>query len=42
MRRDVEYSHVSAWEWQGDGQEPTMHREQLEFEHVPPSQRSYK
>ena len=26
----------------GDGAEPRLHKEQLEFEHVKPSQRSYK
>ena len=42
QRNDDEYSHVSAWEWTGEGGEPVMHKEELEFEHVPPSQRSYK
>ena len=42
QRNDEEYSHVSAWEWTGAGNEPLMHKEELEFEHVPPSQRSYK
>jgi succinate dehydrogenase / fumarate reductase flavoprotein subunit len=42
QRNDEEYSHVSAWEWAGERDEPTEHREQLGFEHVPPSQRSYK
>ncbi len=42
QRNDEEFSHVSAWEWTGDGNEPGLHKEPLEFEHVPPSQRSYK
>ena len=42
QRNDEQYSHVSAWEWTGEGKEPVMHKEELEFEHVPPSQRSYK
>jgi succinate dehydrogenase / fumarate reductase flavoprotein subunit len=42
QRNDDEYSHVAAWEWTGEGNEPVMHKEELEFEHVPPSQRSYK
>ena len=41
-RDDEKHSHVSAWGWNGEDREPTMHKEQLEFEHVPPSQRSYK
>jgi succinate dehydrogenase / fumarate reductase flavoprotein subunit len=42
MRRDDEYSYVAAWEWTGEGKEPVEHREELTFENVPPSQRSYK
>jgi succinate dehydrogenase / fumarate reductase flavoprotein subunit len=42
QRNDEQFSHVSAWEWTGEGNEPVEHREQLEFENVPPSQRSYK
>ena len=42
MRNDEDYSHVSAWEWTGEGNAPVMHKEELVFEDVPPSQRSYK
>ena len=41
-RDDANYSHVSVWEHQGDGKAPVMHKEPLSFEHVKPSQRSYK
>jgi succinate dehydrogenase flavoprotein subunit len=41
-RDDVNYSHVSVWEYQEDGQEPVLHKEELTFENVTPSQRSYK
>jgi succinate dehydrogenase / fumarate reductase flavoprotein subunit len=41
-RDDAEYSNVSVWEWTGDPGRPELHREPLRFEHVPPSQRSYK
>ena len=41
-RNDEEYSYVSVWEFNGVGREPTLHKEQLEFEYVTPSQRSYK
>jgi len=41
-RRDDEFSYVAAWEWTGEGKEPVMHREDLKFENVAPSQRSYK
>ena len=41
-RTDAEYSHVSVWEYTGEGRKPALHREPLEFEYVTPSQRSYK
>ncbi len=41
-RDDENYSHVSVWEYKGEGVEPEMHKEELTFEFVTPSQRSYK
>ena len=41
QRNDEEFSYVSAWEYQGQGQ-PALHKEPLHFEYVHPSQRSYK
>jgi succinate dehydrogenase / fumarate reductase flavoprotein subunit len=41
-RDDEHFQHVSVWEYTGDGAVPIEHRESLEFEYVPPSQRSYK
>ncbi len=41
-RDDENYSHVSVWEFKGEGEEPALHKEQLVFENVTPSQRSYK
>jgi succinate dehydrogenase / fumarate reductase flavoprotein subunit len=41
-RDDEHFQHVSVWEYMGDGAVPTEHRETLEFEYVPPTQRSYK
>ncbi len=41
-RDDEHFSHVSAWEWTGAGSEPIEHREELEFENVALTQRSYK
>jgi succinate dehydrogenase / fumarate reductase, flavoprotein subunit len=40
-RNDNDFSFVSVWEYQGPDQQPTLHKEQLEFEFVTPSQRSY-
>jgi len=42
LRDDDNFSHVSAWKFQGVGQTETLHKEPLEFEYVHPSQRSYK
>jgi succinate dehydrogenase / fumarate reductase, flavoprotein subunit len=42
LRNDADYSYVAAWEYQGVGAAPTLHKEALAFEEVHPSQRSYK
>jgi succinate dehydrogenase / fumarate reductase flavoprotein subunit len=42
QRDDAQFSYVAAWEFQGVGREPALHKEPLEFEYVKPSQRSYK
>ncbi len=42
MRNDDEYLYVSAWEYQGEGKEPILHKEELKFENVKIQQRSYK
>ncbi len=41
-RDDANYSHVSVWEYTGEGNNPEFHKEPLDFENVEPSQRSYK
>ena len=42
MRDDDNFTHVAAWEWNGEGTPSTRHREELEFENVELTQRSYK
>ncbi len=42
LRDDENFSFTSAWEFEGVGAEPTLHKEDLTFEHVPLTQRSYK
>ncbi|MEA2067572.1 MAG: FAD-binding protein, partial [Verrucomicrobiota bacterium] len=42
LRKDDEYCHVAAWEFQGLENEPVLHKEELVFEEVKLSQRSYK
>ena len=41
-RDDEKFAHVAAWEWNGTGTAQTRHREELSFENVALSQRSYK
>ncbi len=41
-RDDENFSYVSAWSWQGQGEAQELHKEPLAFRYVPPSQRSYK
>jgi len=41
-RDDKNFSHVAVWEYQGSGKEPQLHKEELVFENVKLSQRSYK
>ncbi len=41
LRDDENFSHVSAWEFKGDG-DFSMHREPLVFEYIKVAQRSYK
>ncbi len=41
-RDDENYRYVAAWEFKGDGKEPALHKEALEFENVELTQRSYK
>jgi succinate dehydrogenase / fumarate reductase flavoprotein subunit len=42
LRDDDRFAYVGAWEWNGKGTEPTLHREPLDFEYVKLTQRSYK
>jgi succinate dehydrogenase / fumarate reductase flavoprotein subunit len=41
-RDDENFSYVAAWEWQGEGNAPALHKEPLTFDYVHPAQRSYK
>ena len=42
LRNDDRHAAVFAWEFQGEGQRPKLHRESLHFETVHLTQRSYK
>lgn len=41
-RDDENFCHVAAWEFNGVGEEATLHKEPLKFEEVPLQTRSYK
>ncbi len=40
-RKDEEFGYVAAWEFTGTGTAPVLHKEDLHFEYVHPTQRSY-
>jgi succinate dehydrogenase / fumarate reductase flavoprotein subunit len=42
LRDDDRFTYVAAWEYAGEGKPGQMHKEQLKFERVEPSKRSYK
>ena len=42
LRNDQDYAYTSAWEWTGNPSEPLLNKEELVFEFVKPTQRSYK
>ncbi|WP_211241043.1 fumarate reductase/succinate dehydrogenase flavoprotein subunit [Pseudonocardia spinosispora] len=41
-RDDENFSYAAAWEYQGAGVAPVLHKEDLVFEYVHPTKRSYK
>ncbi|MFC3501732.1 fumarate reductase/succinate dehydrogenase flavoprotein subunit [Micromonospora krabiensis] len=42
QRDDEHFSYVAAWEFTATGQPSVLHKEDLKFEYVHPTQRSYK
>ncbi|MEX0820984.1 MAG: fumarate reductase/succinate dehydrogenase flavoprotein subunit [Rhodothermales bacterium] len=42
LRRDDDFSYVAAWEFSGDLSAPNLHKEELDFEAVELTTRSYK
>ena len=42
LRNDDDFAYAAAWEFNGVGETPELHKEQLEFEYVKLTQRSYK
>ncbi len=42
LRHDDQFAYASCWEYQGDTQEPTMHKEALDYEFTERLTRNYK
>ncbi len=42
LRNDEEFAYVAAWEFDGEGKPPILHKEELKFEEVEMKVRSYK
>jgi succinate dehydrogenase / fumarate reductase, flavoprotein subunit len=42
QRNDEQFAYAAAWEWTGVGNRPNLHKEELVFENVKLSTRSYK
>ncbi len=42
LRKDDQFTHVTVWEYTAADEEPIKHREELKFENVELTQRSYK
>ena len=42
LRNDEDYCHAAVWEFKGENKTPALHKEPMEFEYVPLTQRSYK
>jgi succinate dehydrogenase / fumarate reductase flavoprotein subunit len=42
LRNDAEFAYAAAWEYRGEGEQPALHKEALDFEYVKLAQRSYK
>ncbi|HEY1700308.1 MAG TPA: fumarate reductase/succinate dehydrogenase flavoprotein subunit [Trebonia sp.] len=42
LRDDENFAYVGAWEFTGTGNKPVLHKEELEYEYVHLTQRSYK
>jgi succinate dehydrogenase / fumarate reductase flavoprotein subunit len=40
-RKDKDFSYAAAWEFEGTGAAPVLHKEDLVFGDVHPTQRSY-
>ena len=42
LRNDKDFTYVAAWEYIGEGKDPSLHKEPLIFENIEVKQRNYK
>jgi len=42
LRNDKDYMYVAAWEYKGEGKDPVLHKEKLEYEEIEVKTRNYK
>jgi len=42
LRNDKDFTYVAAWEYNGEGKDPSLHKEPLIFENIEVKQRNYK
>jgi succinate dehydrogenase / fumarate reductase flavoprotein subunit len=42
LRKDNEFAYAAAWQYTGENQPEVLHKEELKFENVKLTQRSYK
>ena len=42
LRNDLDFAHVSVWDFQGPDEPPSLHEEPLTFHALPLAQRNYK
>jgi succinate dehydrogenase / fumarate reductase flavoprotein subunit len=42
LRRDDDFAHAAVWGFAGEAQPPTLHKEDLSFDNVKLTTRSYK
>jgi len=42
LRNDNKFMHVSVWEYKGEGEEPELHKESLDYEEIEVKARNYK
>jgi succinate dehydrogenase / fumarate reductase flavoprotein subunit len=42
LRNDTDFMFVAAWEYKGEGKEPQLHKEELDYENIKVQTRNYK